>query len=137
MIELTTYEEYLIQKNLPPHLAVLKSKYPNAVSNAASTQNLPSLPSEYEPDTIDIYYGDEGNSDDLPSISFEKGKLNFIHLTEQCKGNPVIQIEIDGEWSYIEVEKQVLLDRMNNVQLPEVEITEEAILKTCSLLEDR
>ena len=137
MIQLTPYEEQLIEKNLPPHLAALKTKYPNAVSNAASAQELPALPVGYDPGTIDIYYGDEGNYDGLPSISFERGKLNLLHLTEKSQNNPVMQIEMDGEWTYIEIENQILLDRMGDVQLPEVEITEETILKTYSLLEDR
>ena len=136
MIDLSPYETQLIEKNLPPHLAALKSKYPCAVFNAADSKNLATLPA-YRPETFDMYFGDEDNDEYLANISFKNGELDFLHLTEVCANNPVIQIEIDGKWAYIEVEKQILLDRLGEVELPEIpdEIPDEALIKTYQLFQ--
>jgi len=137
MIELTTYEDRLIETKLPPHLSAFKTKYPNTVFNAAFSQDLPTLSREYQPESIDIYYGEENNPEYLPNISIDRRRLNFLHLTKECEDNPVIQIEVDGDWAYIEIEQQILLDRMGEVKLPDIEITEEALLKTYELLRDK
>lgn len=140
MIELSTYENQIITQNLPPHLAGLKSKYPSTVYNAASAQNLEPLAPGVELETINIYYGEEDNGQELPNLSFRKGKLDLLYLTEECENNPVIQIEINGSWTYIEIEKQILLDRIGDLELPKVEeMTEEeieaAVIKTLNLVE--
>lgn len=140
MIKLSTYEEQQIARKLPPQLAAFKSKYPSAVYNAASAKELPSLAPGIEPEIINFYYGEEDNSKGLPNISFKNRKLDLLYLTEDCINNPVIQVEFDGQWAYIEVEKQALLDRTGNVKLPEIEeISEEEIeavaRKTLSLIE--
>lgn len=136
MIELSPYEERIIAQNLSPHLAALKAKYPCAVFNAADTKKLPPLPA-YKPESLDIYYGDEDNPEDLPNISFRNGQLDYLHLTEDCANNPVIQIDIDGIWAYIEVEKQILLDRLGGVELPKIpdEIPDEVLIKTYQLFQ--
>lgn len=138
MIELSPYEIREIDQKLPTHLAALKTKYPCAVFNAADTQELPPLP-EYKPESLEIYYGDEDNPEDLPNISFKNGELDFLHLTESCVNNPVIQVSVDGEWAYIEVEQQILLDRLGEVELPELpeSIPDEVLIKTCQLFQMR
>lgn len=126
MIELSAYEEEIIARNLPPHLAALKSKYPNTVYNAASSHILELLPLGFEPEIINIYYGEEDNPNYLPNLSFRRGKLELIYLTENCKNSPVIQIEFDNDWVYIEIERQILLDRVRNIELPRIEVLTEA-----------
>lgn len=138
MIELSPYELELIKKKLPPDQATLKAKYPCAVFNAADSNGLPPLPA-YTPAFLDMYFGDEDNPESLPNISFKDGQLDFLHLTEDCANNPVIQIEIDGAWAYIEVEKQILLDRLGEVELPKFpdEIPDAALIKTYQLFQMR
>lgn len=132
MIELSAYEEQIITQKLPPHWVSLKSKYPSAVYNAASAQELPILEPGYRPRLINIFYGEEDNPHYLPNISFQDGKLELLFLTEECADNPVIQIQIDGCWAYIEIEKQILLNRVENVSLPKLEeITAEEIAVVC------
>lgn len=138
MIELSPYEVREIEKKLPAHLAALKANYPCATFNAADAQGLPPLPA-YAPASLDMYFGDEDNPEYLPNISFKDGELDFLHLTEDCANNPVIQIEIDGMWAYIEVERQILLDRLGDVKLPEIptEISDAALIKTFQLFQIR
>lgn len=140
MITLSPYEEQQIHQKLPPQLAALKSKYPSAVYNAASAQHLLPLAPDIKPKLINIYYGEEDNDTYLPNISLKDGKLDFLYLTEECVNNPVIQIEADSNWIYIEVEQQILLDRLGDLELPKIdEITQEELLavarKTQLLLE--
>lgn len=140
MITLSSYEEQQIYQKLPPQLAALKSKYPSAVYNAASAQHLLPLAPGIKPKLINIYYGEEDNDTYLPNISLKDGKLDFLYLTEECVNNPVIQIEADSNWIYIEVEQQILLDRLGDLELPKIdEITQEKLLavtrKTQLLLE--
>lgn len=136
MIELSPYEEQLIEKRLPPHLAALKDKYPCAVFNAADSKELLPLPA-YKPESINFYLGDEDNPESLPNISFKNGNLDFLHLTEDCINNPVIQMEVDGTWVYIEADKEILLDRLGEVELPEItdEIPDEALVRTFELFQ--
>lgn len=140
MITLSPYEEQQIEQNLPSQLAALKSKYPSAVYNAASAQHLPPLAPDIKPKLINIYYGEEDNDTYLPNISFKDGKLDFLYLIEECVDNPVIQVEADSNWIYIEVEQQILLDRLGDLELPKIDdITDEEFLavtqKTQLLLE--
>lgn len=129
MIALSPYEEKQIHQNLAPQLAALKSKYPSAVYNAASAQHLLPLAANIKPKLINIYYGDEDNDTYLPNISLQDGKLNLLYLTEECVNNPVIQIEVDSNWVYIEIEKQILLDRLGGLELPKIsEMTDEELL---------
>lgn len=129
MITLSLYEEQQIYQNLPPQLAALKSKYPSAVYNAASSQHLLPLAPDTKPKLINIYYGEDDNDTYLPNISLKDGKLDLLCLTEECVNNPVIQIEVDSIWVYVEIEKQILLNRLGGLELPKVdEITEEELL---------
>lgn len=136
MIELSSYEKQIIAQNLSPQLAELKAKYPCAVFNAADCQDLPPLPA-YKPASFDMYFGDEDNPEELPNISFKDGQLDYLHLTEDCVNNPVIQIEIDANWAYIEIEKKILLDRLGNVVLPRIpdDISDEVMVKTFRLFQ--
>ena len=87
------------------------------------------LAANIKPKLINIYYGDEDNDTYLPNISLQDGKLNLLYLTEECVNNPVIQIEVDSNWVYIEIEKQILLDRLGGLELPKInEMTEEELL---------
>lgn len=140
MITLSPYEEQLIQEKLPPQLSAFTSKYPSAVYNAASVQHLPPLTVDTKPSLINIYYGDEDNNACLPNLSFKDGKLDLLYLTEECVNSPVIQIEVNSDWVYIEIEKQIILDRIGDLQLPKIEnITEDELFtitsKTQLLLE--
>lgn len=140
MITLSPYEEQQIHQKLPPQLAALKSKYPSAVYNAASSQHLPLLAPDIKPKLINIYYGEDDDDTCLPNISFKDGKLDFLYLVEKCVDNPVIQIEADSTWIYIEIERQILLDRLGDLELPNIDdITDEEFLavtrKTQLLLE--
>ena len=46
-------------------------------------------------------------------------------------------MEVDGSWVYIEADKEILLDRLGEVELPEItnEIPDEALVRTFELFQ--
>ena len=113
---------------LPLWIQQLKDRYPLAVYNTSDAYYLPSYPEGYHPEEIDFYYGDDYQGADL---YFEGGQL--INLNLETPSDPrVIQMRIDGDWVYIQVEGQVILDRLDGVILPEIVINHEVLL--CSIL---
>jgi hypothetical protein len=130
MIELQPYEEKVIRENLPPHHAALKAKYPSAVYNAASAQNLPTLSSDYIPQVISLCYGEETNEWDVPNLSFIDGDLDLIYMTEACASYTVLQIFVDGFCAYVEIERQILLDRTGDLVLPDIKNVSKERLET-------
>ena len=106
-----------IESKLPPQYAALKDKYPVAISNAAESWDKPPFPPGYIPRSIDVYYADEA---DGPDICLENGELTFINLRDASPESTVIQVDINGSWSYIQIEGRVILNRLVGVVLPDV-----------------
>ena len=124
MTQLLPEEQALIQSKLPPQFADMRHKYPNAVWNAADCWNDAPLPANYKPNRIEIYYADKA---DRPHIYFENGSVKYINLPAEVRLMQVIQVWIDGECRYVEVEKQVILNKLGNVQLPQPKVTANTI----------
>lgn len=111
---------------LPLWIQQLKDKYPLAVYNTSDAYYLPSYLDGYHPEEIEFYYGDDYEGADL---YFEGGEL--IDLNLETPSDPrVIQIRIDGDWVYIQVEGQVILNRLNGVLLPEIVVNYEVLLSS-------
>ncbi|WP_250126338.1 hypothetical protein [Chroococcidiopsis sp. CCMEE 29] len=109
---------------LPAWIQTLKDKYPVSVVNTADTWEEQPLPEDYIPKEVEIFYGDDVDDSDL---FIRDGKLYFFSLREPVDAN-VIQVLIDGNWAYIQVECRVILDRLGGVILPDVVVNPEAIL---------
>ena len=120
MTQLSLEEEALIQSKLPPQFADMRHKYPNAVWNAADCWDDTPLPANYKPNRIEIYYADKA---DRPHIYFENGSVKYINLPADVRQKQVIQVWIDGECRYVEVEKQIILNKLGDVQLPQPKVT--------------
>ena len=124
MTQLLPEEQALIQSKLPPQFADMRYKYPNAIWNAADCWNDAPLPANYKPNRIEIYYADKA---DTPHIHFENGEIKYINLPAEVRLMQVIQVWIDGECRYVEVEGQTILNKLGNVQLPQPKVTANTI----------
>jgi len=109
---------------LPAWIQALKDKYPVSVVNTADTWEEQPLLEDYIPKEVEIFYGDDVDDSDL---FIRDGKLYSFSLREPVNAN-VIQVLIDGNWAYIQVEGRIFLDRLGGVILPEVVVNPEAIL---------
>jgi hypothetical protein len=109
---------------LPAWIQELKDKYPISVVNTADTWEQQPLPEDYIPKEVEIFYGDDVEDSDL---FIRDGKLYSFSLREPVDAN-VIQVLIDGNWAYIQVEGRIVLDRLGGVILPELVVNPEAIL---------
>lgn len=124
MTQLLPEEEAFIISKLPPQSAQLRHKYPNAVWNAADCWNDAPLPANYKPNRIEIYYADQA---DRPHIHFENDQVQYINLPPDVGQSQVIQVWIDGLCKYVEVEGQIILNKLGNVQLPQPKVTASTI----------
>ncbi len=119
-----------IESKLPPQYAALKDKYPVAISNAAESWDIPSIPSGYVPQLIEIYYEDEA---DDSTIFIKNGQLVSIRLENTVKDPTVIMMEIDDQWAYIQLEGRIILDRRGGAILPDVVVNPSVLLSTILL----
>lgn len=119
-----------IESKLPPQYAALKDKYPVAISNVAEYWDIPSYPSGYVPQLIEIYYEDEA---DDSAIFIKNGQLVSIRLENTVKDPTVIMMEIDDQWAYIQLEGRIILDRRGGAILPDVVVNPSVLLSTILL----
>ncbi|MFL9457954.1 hypothetical protein AB0758_44115 [Tolypothrix bouteillei VB521301_2] len=129
MNELLPDEVALILSKLPPRLAQLRQKYPTAIWNAADCWDDAPLPSNYIPQYIEIYYADKADS---PHIYYENNQVKYINLPTDVRQSQVIQVWIDGECKYIEIEGQIILNKLGGVQLPLPQVTVKTIANSLS-----
>ena len=120
MTPLLPDEVAFIQSKLSPQSAQLRHKYPNAVWNAADCWDDAPLPTNYKPNRIEIYYADNA---DTPHISYGFGEVQYINLPPDVGQSQVIQVWIDGNCKYVEVEGQIILNKLADVQLPQPKVT--------------
>ena len=97
------------------------------MSNVIDHLDSPPLPFGYQPKWIDFYYFDEA---DEPHISFVRGELEYIDLPENIAESRLIHVQIDGVAAYIEIEGEIVLNRLGGIELPKPQITNEAMLNT-------
>ncbi len=120
MTPLLPDEVAFIISKLPLETAQLRHKYPNAVWNTADCWDDAPLPASYKPNRIEIYYADNA---DTPHIHFENDQVQYINLPPNAGQSQVIQVWIDGNCKYVEVEKQIILNKLGDVQLPQPKVT--------------
>ena len=120
MTQLLPEEETLIVRRLPQEFLHLRHKYPNAIWNAADCWNYAPLPADYKPTWIEIYYADNADS---PHIYFENGSIKYVNLPADVGQSQVIQVWVDGSCRYVEVEGQIILNKLGDVQLSEPKVT--------------
>jgi hypothetical protein len=102
---------------LPEEVAAMAATYPVDIYNAAEYWNEPDFPAGYQPVLIEIYYDDEV---DGPDIFFLNGELLTFRLREPGIKPTSIAVEIDDQWAYIQLEGQIILDRIGGVILPDI-----------------
>jgi hypothetical protein len=120
----TPEDEAQMLKLLPPKYADMRFKYPTAICNAIDFWDDKPLPTNYKPRYIEIYYADKADS---PHIYFENGSVKYINLPPDVEQSQVIQVWIDGECRYIQLEGQIILNKLGNVQLPQLRVTASTI----------
>lgn len=114
-------------KRLPGKHQQFADRYPESIRNVLDRLDSPPLPEGYQPKWIDFYYFDGA---DEPHISFVKGELKYIDLPENIASSRLIHVEIDGNAAYIEIEGEIVLNRLGGIKLPEPKITDQALINT-------
>ena len=90
------------------------TQYYNAASNAEEYINVPPFALGYKAKEIEVFFGDSPIDS---TYHYREGKWFNINL-ENIEEEPVIQILIDSQWAFIQVENKVLLDRIGGIELP-------------------
>lgn len=117
---LTPTQHQFIEQTLPAEIAVMCDRYPNTIYEVASAWHYPELPVGYLPNVIEVYYSNDDGTD-TPDLTIEQGHLTGIRLPTDDATCDVIQIEVDGQWAFIQIGSQIVLDRLSGrVILPEV-----------------
>ena len=123
--QLTFAEIEKIAAKFPQAIVNLCDKYPIAIWNALDSLEVTPLPNNYIPTAIEIYYADTFG----PQVFILDGKLQeYVSVEEIQKDHNSISVLIDYDWAYIQIEGQVILDRLGGVILPEVLIKPEILI---------
>ena len=103
-------------------------RYPFVVENAAQAtiQQQSNIALDSEPTTIDVYCG----STLQPYISFFEGYVIHTSNGDESLGAP-IQVFVDGAVGYVEIDGNVIVNRLDGIELPKDLIK---ILKNCPSL---
>lgn len=101
---------------LPPEIAALADKYPVEIVNAAEFWNDPLFPDNYIPHLVEIYYGNT----DGPDVFVMDGELISFHMRHLEAVTPIIAVQIDDQWAYIQIKGQEILNRLGGVVFPDV-----------------
>ena len=96
-------------------------QYFNAASNADEYINAPPFAIGYKAKEIEVFFGDSPIDS---TYHYRDGKWFSINL-ENIEEEPIIQILIDSQWAFIQVEDKVLLDRIGEIELPNLPDKEE------------
>lgn len=117
-----------IDSKLPPQFAALKDKYPQTINNVAEFWEYPAYPTGHVPKYIDIFY----NDDDFftPAIEIENGNLRRVELEDSVTDPTLIYMAVDEEAAFVQIEGQVILNRLEGVILPDVAVNPETLLKS-------
>lgn len=125
---LTEYEHKIISK-LPSEIASLADKYPIQVMNVANSWEIQPLPENYIPHYISVFCGDSEES----SIFFLDGELVDYTPVNVERKNTSLSVRIDGNFVYIEIEGQEILNKLGGVVLPEMNFLSEEIIQNINL----
>ncbi|MBA3920214.1 MAG: hypothetical protein H0X31_00325 [Nostocaceae cyanobacterium] len=116
-VKISRYQLEQIKK-LPPEMIMWASKYPVEIVNLAESLDDDELPSNYVPEMLEVYYGVQ----DSPSIFVHNGVLKDFDMETARKQNPSVSVMVDDRWVYIEIEGNILLNKINGIILPDVSI---------------
>lgn len=120
MVLLTPTQHQFIKQTLPPEIAALRDRYPNTIYEVASVWHYPAFPMGYRPNLIEVYYSNDDGTD-APDLVIDQDYLSGMRLQIEESPCNVIQLEIDGQWAFIQIGSQIVLDRISGrVILPEV-----------------
>lgn len=119
---LTEYERNKISK-LPAEIAALADRHLIQVLNVADSWDKQPLPENYSPHYISVYCGDDEDS----SILVLDGELIHYTPVKAERKSTSLSIKIDGNFVYIEVEGQEILNKLGGVVLPEINFSSQEI----------
>jgi hypothetical protein len=124
MKDLSEYEWQLLTR-LPLDVAALVDNYHTDIINAAEFWNEPPFAENYIPEFIEIYYGDA----ESPHIFIVNGELKDydVNLLDNTKS---ISVLVDDQWAYIQIEGQVILNRLGGVVLPDVLVSPSTLINS-------
>ena len=103
-------------KKLPFQIQLLAQKYPNSIASAALDWDLPPLSSSDPITEISVYFTDSSEEPDI-LINHQRELEDFMMT---IGSDDVLCISISGYWAYIQLEGEVILDRIGNLKLPPV-----------------
>lgn len=89
-------------------------QYMNATRNADEYVDILPFPIGYQPQEIEVFFGDSPIDS---AYHYKNGEWIALNL-ENIGDEPVLQILIDDQWTFIQAGSKVLLDRLGGVQLP-------------------
>jgi hypothetical protein len=117
--------EYELLTRLPLDVAALVDNYHTDIINAAEFWNEPPFAENYIPEFIEIYYGDA----ESPHIFIVNGELKDydVNLLDNTKS---ISVLVDDQWAYIQIEGQVILNRLGGVVLPDVLVSPSTLINS-------
>lgn len=96
----------------------MKNYASNARINAKYSKKLPLIQPNYFFKEIEIFYGDYS---DIPYLYWQEGEWSIVQQSQlEREDTDIRQIRIDGDWAHIQVGNNVLLDRLNGVELPKI-----------------
>lgn len=107
----------LIEQKLPPQFITLKDDYPVAILNIAMVWGNPPYPQGFVPHSVDIYYGEDAVE---AGLSVVQGKIVTLSLPNDFAQANVIEMQIDGDTAYVQINGTVLLNRIGGTVLPEI-----------------
>ena len=122
--KLSDIELQEIATKMPPDIVALSNKYPIEVLNAAEFLETPPLPDNYTPKIVEIYYANT----ESPGVFIKEGKLENYVIREPDKDRNLIAVMLDYEWTYIQIEGKVILNRLGGVILPDVLIDPKTLI---------
>ncbi|BAZ02850.1 hypothetical protein NIES37_68630 [Tolypothrix tenuis PCC 7101] len=125
MNNLSEYELQLLSK-LPLDIAALVKNYRTDIINAAEFWDEPPLTVNHVPEFIEIYYGDA----ESPHIFIVNGELQDYNVTNLPDNTKSISVLIDDQWAYVQIEGQVILNRLGGVILPDVLVSPSSLINS-------
>jgi hypothetical protein len=125
MNNLSEYEWQLLSK-LPLDIAALVDNYRVDIINAAEFWDEPQFPENYVPVLIEIYYC----AAESPHIFIVNGELKDYNVSGFLDNTKSISVLIDDQWAYIQIEGNVILNRLGGVVLPDVLVNPSTLINS-------
>ncbi|WP_375491816.1 hypothetical protein [uncultured Nostoc sp.] len=125
MTNLSEYELQLLSK-LPLDIASLVNNYRTDILNAAEFWGEPPFPENHVAKFIEIYYDDA----ESPHIFIVNGELKDYNVTNLPDNTKSISVLIDDQWAYIQIEGDVILNRLGGVVLPDVLVSPSTLINS-------